>query len=184
MIAWKFLREGAIGPFSDVAWPPPGSWLEASADDVAICRTAVHACTVEDLPLWLDDELWRVELYEPVQAADGKLAAPAGRLLERIARWDGAAAIAYAEACAARAHALAACAVVAPGATAAAAAALAADAARCARHATRADRRPPTMAATTALCAARIAGLLEPDGIAAERAWQARWLADRLALPT
>jgi hypothetical protein len=170
MIALKFLRAGRTGPFSGVVWPEPGIWLEAAGDPPRACRTAVHACTPEDLPLWLDDELWRVELRGPVTRAHDKLAAPAGRLLEPVAAWNPRTVAAYADACSDRARVLA-------RRGDPRGAELAADAGRCAGAA-----GTPTMAAGAALCAARVRALQEPGGIAAERAWQAAWLADRLGV--
>ena len=173
MIALKFLRAGGVAPFSDVRWPEAGTWLHAAGDPRGVCRTAVHACAVADLPLWLGEELWRVELRERVQAGHGKLAAPAGRLVERIEAWDAEAAIAYGDACAQRAVELAADEI---------ADTLADDAQRCAGRARRPDMSAPTMAAGAAMCAARVRGMAEPGGVAAERAWQAAWLAERLDL--
>ena len=82
VIAYKFLREGRVGPFSGVAWPAEGEWLEATGGDGA-CSPRVHACRVEDLPEWLDHELWRVELDGDVRVDCGKLVADRGRLVER-----------------------------------------------------------------------------------------------------
>src|SRR5437660_664030 len=60
MIAYKFLRAGRIGPFSRFAWPEPGVWVRASASDR--CRRGIHACRMRDLPWWLGQELWEIEL--------------------------------------------------------------------------------------------------------------------------
>jgi hypothetical protein len=179
VIAWKFTRSGAVGPFSGVAWPPAGDWLHADGGAVTPCRSAVHACAIEDLPLWLDDELWRVELRDPVLRSHGKLAATAGRLLDRVDGWNAATAAAYADLCVARAARRVASLT---GDVAAVAAGLIDDGARCAGRARREPSIAPTMAAGAALCAARVAGLADCGGIAVERTWQARWLASRLRL--
>jgi hypothetical protein len=179
MIAWKFTRAGAVGPFSGVAWPPAGTWLEVQGRTIVPCRRAVHASTVDDLPLWLSDELWCVELRDPVVRSYGKLAAPAGRLLERVDEWHAETAAEYADACVERATASAA---VLTGETGAIAAGLVADAIRCAERARREAAVAPTLASGSALCAARLAGLASAAGIGTERAWQTRWLAQRLAL--
>ena len=181
MIAWKFTRAGAVGPFSGVAWPALGVWLHADGAAVIPCRSAVHACTLEDLPLWLDDELWRIELSGPILRSHGKLAAPAGRLVARVEEWGAVAAAEYADACVERAGARAA---ASAGDAATVAAGLVEDAEECAERARQVPSCAPTMAAGAALCAARVAGLADSDGIAAERSWQARWLADRLGLGT
>ncbi|MDQ3741385.1 MAG: hypothetical protein M3389_10645, partial [Actinomycetota bacterium] len=113
MLAYKFLRAGAVGPFSGVAWPQPahgspGEWLAAAPGGTSICRRGVHACREEDLPRWIGQELWAVELRGEVVETPYKLVAPEGRLLRRIDAWDGDAALHFARACAERIRALAA----------------------------------------------------------------------------
>jgi hypothetical protein len=112
VLAYKFLRCGAIGPFSRVAWPQPrgertGTWLRAGADGTAVCRRGVHACRLQDLPRWIGQELWAVELRGEVTETPYKLIAPEGRLLWRVEAWDGDAAARFAEACVARLRELA-----------------------------------------------------------------------------
>ena len=179
MRALKFLRAGRVGPFSGTAWAAPGAgdepgaWLGAGGAP-SLCRAGVHACRPADLPLWICEELWRVELGGEVTAAPDKLVAPRGRLLGRVEAWDVAAADELASACAARA-----------GALGDAGDGYSADAAGCARDASRRDGAPAFAAAATcayiaAHAAAGAAG--DPDAYAAERAWQAEWMAERLGL--
>jgi hypothetical protein len=212
VIALKFLRGGAIGPFSGVRWAAPasgapGAWVQATGD--AVCTERVHACRTGDLPEWIDAELWTVELEGAVAVQHGKLVADRGRLLARIEAWNPASACELATACALRARD-AAVAVLGPGphadalsATAGAGELLAATAAMtdhegdgaraaayagdAARHAVAGAAEPATApghAATAAFIAAHAAALAAGDVGAAEteRAWQARWLAQRLAL--
>jgi hypothetical protein len=200
MIAYKFLRAERIGPFSGVQWPEPGVWLEASGE-LAACRGSVHACRVSDLPWWLNDELWEVEVGGSVQAAEHKLIAPSGRLRARVAGWTPACAQAYADACTWRARdrvqraleqardgdagRLAACATLDELEAVATelsgrdspesrALALTAAAAECAR-----DGEHATSAYVAAHVAAELGGA---EDHAAERAAQARWLAETLEL--
>ena len=211
MIAYKFLRAGRVGPFSGVTWPAAGEWLQAGGGDRA-CSLRVHACRVEDLPEWLDHELWRVELDGDVRVDCGKLVADRGRLVERVAVWDAELMAAFAEACALRARdaaltllpdgaardALAACATAEQ--LAAAAAALATDDALdpdearaagyvgdAARHVLGARSAPataPTHAAVNGFIVAAAAAFAEDDlgAVARERAWQAAWIAARAGL--
>jgi len=200
VIAYKFLRHGRVGPFSGFAWPPPGGWVTAAETDR--CRRGVHACRPRDLPWWLADELWEVELAGEVRVAGHKLVAPAGGLIRRVERWTTVAAREFADACAwrARDHAvrrlkltrhpsdavtLAACATlddvlgVARGLAeevvdARVSLTIAGDGA--VRALTGAA---PTSAYIAAHAAERLDGR---DGYDAERAWQSRWLVDRLAL--
>jgi hypothetical protein len=85
MIAYKFLRAGAVAPFTRFDWPV-GEWVEAL--DVDPCRSGIHACRVRDLPLWLGAELWEVELGGEIVELDRKLAATRGRLLRRLEAWN------------------------------------------------------------------------------------------------
>ena len=201
MIAHKFLRSGRIGPFSQFQWPEPGVWVHAPQDLVA-CRRGIHACRPGDLPWWLADELWEIELDGDVQVDEHKILAPAGRLRSQVEGWTPACAQEYADACAWRAREPAVQALTRAG-HASASAELAAcatldDVLRVARQladsipdtkisltiagdgAVRAlTGAPPTSAYIAAHAAMRLDGA---EGYAAERAWQSRWLAGRLGL--
>jgi hypothetical protein len=105
--AYKFLSDGAVGPFSGFRWArpsgsAPGPWVEAGAP--VRCRRGVHACRVDHLPWWLADELWEIELAGEVVAYPHKLAAPRGRLVRRVDGWTAAARRDYVHACAWRAR--------------------------------------------------------------------------------
>ena len=212
MIAYKFLRDGQVGPFSGVRWPQGGEWLHATATGAPAraCVDGVHACRVVDLPEWMDHELWRVELGGDVTVDCGKLVAERGRLVERIEVWDAALMAAFAEACALRARD-AALIVLAPGSPAHDALAschtaedLAAACGRLAglapgeeraagyagdtaRHVLGAIADPstaPTHAAVNGFIASHAAAFAENDlgAVGRERAWQADWLAQRLGV--
>ena len=107
MLAYKFLRAGAVGPFSRVAWPlpaddAPGRWVLAVGAEPGVCTSGVHACRVHDLPLWIGAELWRVELRGPFAETTAKVVGTAGRLHARVDRWDAEAAMDFAGGCARR----------------------------------------------------------------------------------
>lgn len=103
MIAYKFLARGALSPFIGFRWPEPGEWVGAREGRVEL----VHACRWEDLPYWLDDELWRVELEPPVRESRYQIASPRARLVARIAGWDPSLEREYSRACLMRARDLA-----------------------------------------------------------------------------
>jgi hypothetical protein len=86
MIAWKFLAPGRIAPFTAVQWPAR-EWLEKGS----LPGTGIHACALEDLPYWFDDELWRVELSGSISRGERQIVADRGRLLTRIEGWPSAA---------------------------------------------------------------------------------------------
>ena len=99
MIAYKFLTAGAIGRFTGFRWSP-GAWVDA--DTVDPCRSGIHACRVADLPMWLDDELWEIELAGHVLARERKIVATRGRLTRRIDAWTPRAAREFGHFCARR----------------------------------------------------------------------------------
>jgi hypothetical protein len=200
MLAYKFLREGRVGPFSGLAWPEPDVWVRVP--EVALCRSGIHACRPRDLPWWLADELWEVELEGEVSADDHKIVARAGRLRAQVGGWTVACAQSYADACAWRARDRAVEALRRAGHTRAGrqlggcstldevlsearrlsqeladtriAVTIAGDGAR---------RALSGAAPTSAYIAAHAAGRLDgPAGYAAERVWQASWLIERLGL--
>jgi hypothetical protein len=201
VIAYKFLRSGRIGPFSAFQWPEPGVWVHAQRS-LAACKRGVHACRPRDLPWWLADELWEIELDGHVQPDQHKIVAPAGRLRAQIDAWTKACAQEYADACAWRAQERAVQALTRAGRRQEAnelttcatldeallATRKLADAIPEARPsltiagdgAFRAlTGAPPTSAYIAAHAARRLDG---PAGYAAERAWQSDWLVARLGL--
>jgi hypothetical protein len=91
--AYKFLRPGAVGPFSGARWRP-GEWVEGDG---------LSACERRHLPLWIWEELWEVELGGAVVSRGHKLRAPRARLGRRIEEWTPTSAKAFASACAWRA---------------------------------------------------------------------------------
>jgi hypothetical protein len=98
--AYKFLRDGAVGPFSGFAWRP-NVWVTAEGPPHA-CSRGIHACRVDDLPYWLGEELWQVELAEPVVRGTDKVVAAAGKLVDRVSTWTAEVAVAFANDCAGR----------------------------------------------------------------------------------
>src|SRR5947209_13455207 len=103
MIAYKFLSVGRIGPFSNFAWPEPGAWVRADAATDP-CRRGIHACRPRDLPWWLADELWEIEIDGTPQIHDHKIVAPAAALRSQIHAWTATCAQEYGDACAWRAR--------------------------------------------------------------------------------
>src|SRR5437764_49561 len=91
MLAWKFFAVGAVAPFTGVPWPWPGEsthagWVQGIPEE----GKGIHACSVEDLPYWFDQELWEIELGGPVTRSGRQLVAPRGRLVGRVTVWPAA----------------------------------------------------------------------------------------------
>lgn len=185
-VAYKFLRPGAIGPFSEHRWPTPaggrpGSWVAGSLEP-PVCRSGIHASEARHLARWIWEELWEIELDGEIEAHGHKLRAPRGRLLRRVDTWSPSCAKDLAESCADRAaeHAAAA-----PAETAEVADGMAADGATRARAA-RSTSDPYVAAHGAAVCAyisamtaLRAGGRERHDS---ERDWQAQWLIRELSL--
>jgi len=111
MRAFKFLSEGGRGIFSDFSWPlpwngTPGSWVTAGLP-LEPCVKGIHVCREEDLPYWIDDELWVIELRGELATHGRMIVAEEGRLVTKIDGWNREAATTFAETCALRARAAA-----------------------------------------------------------------------------
>lgn len=87
MIAWKFLRAGAISPVTRFVWPAPGEWVSADAP-IRACRAGFHACRPDQLAFWVAAELWMLELDGPIEPAVDAIVAPRARLVRKIERWE------------------------------------------------------------------------------------------------
>ena len=85
MIAYKFLAEGAVAPFTGFRWRIDEC---VDAGPVEPCFSGIHACTVEQLPYWLGRELWEIELEGEIVRQARKLVAARGRLVRRHDGWD------------------------------------------------------------------------------------------------
>lgn len=106
VIAYKFLLPDGTSAFTGFAWPLPdgdgaGRWVDAPADP---CRSGIHACRREDLPLWVGRDLYEIELDGDIRAEPTKLVAPRGRLVRRVEAWDAGLRDTYTRMCADRAH--------------------------------------------------------------------------------
>jgi hypothetical protein len=105
--AYKVLIDGRSG-FTGWRWPlpaddGPGEWVVASGTP-ELCVRGIHACTVDQLPQWLGEELWTIELAGEIVHSDAALVASKGRLLARVEAWSAKARTAFGEDCARRAR--------------------------------------------------------------------------------
>jgi len=163
LIAYKFLASGAIGCFTGFRWEP-GTWVAAAAAEP--CVNGIHACRVRDLPIWLHDELWEIELAGEVAVGERKLVAARGRITQRLEQWTPELAHEFGRFCARRTRRRVGFLPVLSG--------FVADLDRFVAQ----DR-----IAIAGFAAARAAELLDgPGAYDAERRVQASWLADRLGL--
>ena len=163
VIAYKFLDEGRVAPFTRYRWPE-GEWVETPA--AVPCEAGIHACRVADLPFWLSRELWEVELDGDVVSFERKVVAPRGRLTRRIDAWNRSLADEFAAALLVHTRWRFGSVPVLSG--------FVGDIAQF-----RATNRVP-LAGFAAARAAELAG--GPRAYEEERLRQAHWLADRLAL--
>jgi hypothetical protein len=184
-------------------WPPVGEWLEHGE--------AVRPCSADDLPWWLDEQLWEVELDGDVTPFGRALSAGRVRLVRRLDRWSAEVATELVAVCARRVRDVAARSLheagrerdagalvraespdeieavamsVAHGDEAGRLAGLAADVVLYAR-----DAQSPVRAAGVAayVAAFALAGGDKrapgyQEGFEAERRWQAGWLKHHLSL--
>jgi hypothetical protein len=195
VIAYKFLAEGAVGPFTGFHWTP-GVWIHARSQRPG---EGVHACRKGDLPFWIDDELWLVELDGRIRDHETQVEAQRARLTERLAEWDDHAKREFAAACALRTGALAAealgkdvsrglreagtvAALLAQVEALQAPSNFAAEMLGYARDAcVRALEGNAGSASHTAAVAAEALRGRRGSSFARERAWQARWILRRVA---
>jgi hypothetical protein len=160
VIAYKFLAAGRVAPFSGVAWPEPGTWLEAQGM-LDRCCTGIHALRADALLGWIDDELWTCELGGAIEDDGDVLVAERGRILERVHAWNEVNAYDFARGCAARGRELVVEAIRGEGHEAAARELDGLDAARFATAAPDVAARLPPEAAGLVVMAADTTALAE-----------------------
>jgi hypothetical protein len=214
---YKFLAAGAVAPFSGFTWPTPGPdggvgpWVEVGDDEgLDPCRAGLHICRADDLPYWLNEELFAVETDGPVLAGRSFVLSRRARLSRRMSAWTRDSARRFTEDCAWSVRELTAAALRRAGdesmaddllacetlaniercaqpflAVSDGSARLVGYAADAAAWAARTGHQNWAAAcATTALIAASAAAAADPEAgqsaAEAERARQARWLADHV----
>jgi hypothetical protein len=112
MQAYKWLKQGAVDPDRDSAWPPPqggpGDWTKLGG----LFGAKSYAVGPDALPWDIQEEFWEVELQDPVDARPDeygpgallkvppvRLHAKRGRLLRRVTDWNDSSALALAVEC-------------------------------------------------------------------------------------
>ena len=90
MFAYRFLARGGLGAVNQFMWPlpegsTPGAWVGPRADSTTL---GVYAQRLSDLPYWVHDELYRVELRGSVQTLSLGVLASEMRLVERVSSWN------------------------------------------------------------------------------------------------
>ncbi len=104
MTWFKFLASGGVGPFSGYRWPAPGDarepgeWVTAEGRPDP-CRSGLHLCRAADLPFWVHEELYVVEIDGPVTEYESFVLASRARLVHRV-EWGRRAAGTFSRACA------------------------------------------------------------------------------------
>jgi len=167
-IAYKFTRSGARSPFTGFRWQV-GEWVEVEGE-IGLCANGIHACRVEALPRWVDEELWRVEVEEVEAELEGVVLARRGRLVDRIAAWDAATSRELARSCARRAR------EIAQAHPDPLIQKMADDTSMIA------EGPDPSATALSMYCTAHAADVAEPGGYDRERRRQTEWLCARLGL--
>jgi hypothetical protein len=87
VIAYKFLGPGRVGLFSGFRWPDPGGVVRVG-EPLDPCRNGIHACRVGDLPYWIDDELWEIEIEEPAVELDRLVLTAAATVVRQVESWQ------------------------------------------------------------------------------------------------
>lgn len=106
MTWFKFLADGATGPFSGFPWPTPsgqhqaGDWVQVHEAELDPCRVGLHLCREQDLPYWMNRELYVAELDGETHELDTVVVARRARLVRRVEGWTTRCARAFSEACA------------------------------------------------------------------------------------
>jgi hypothetical protein len=109
VIAYKFLARDGRAPSSERDWPLPaagraGAWLEAESGPLEPLGNGVHACNPHDLPYWINDELWQVELAGERISGPQSMVSRKGRLTARVDAWNPANARTFVRGCMRRAE--------------------------------------------------------------------------------
>jgi hypothetical protein len=102
---FKFLAPDAVGPFSGYRWPAPqehdgpGEWVTAN-QPAEPCRGGLHLLREADLPFWLHEELYTVDVEGAVEEHPSFVLARRARLVHRVGAWGQESAYRFSRDCA------------------------------------------------------------------------------------
>ena len=87
--AYKFLKKGRVGPYSDFQWPDIGIELPAVKGSLELCKNGYHFPRNSYLPRWIEAELYEVEIGgERIDDDDKFCVRGPVRLVRRLDGWD------------------------------------------------------------------------------------------------
>lgn len=95
---YKFLRRGSVASFSGHVWLP-GEWVSVEGK-LEACSNGVHVCRPGDLPYWLAEELWEVDVDGERLEDEQKVVVRRARLRARVEGWPSPIAQDFAKDCA------------------------------------------------------------------------------------
>ncbi len=86
MILYKFLGRDRVALYTGYEWPVD-EWVETGGP-LDLCANGLHACRRVNLPGWIDDELWLIELDGDQETHEDVVVAQRARLVRRVEAWD------------------------------------------------------------------------------------------------
>ena len=86
MILYKFLGRDRVALYTGYEWPVD-EWVETDGP-LDLCANGLHACNELNLPGWIDDELWLIELDGEIETHDDVVVAQRARLVRQVEGWN------------------------------------------------------------------------------------------------
>lgn len=110
-VLYKALKADGTSTYQGYEWPlptkngdgwEPGEWVEAGEGDLVACEHGIHACMIDQLPIWLDATLYVLQPAPGTDRLDGddKVVLRRARLTRRVETWTETTARLFAADCA------------------------------------------------------------------------------------
>lgn len=91
---YKFITKENLGAYSGFNYSEylpkngkPGKWLP-KLSNITVCLHGYHACTSKSCAVWVDAQLYEVELQGDIVVAHNKVVAERIRFIRKIDQWD------------------------------------------------------------------------------------------------
>ena len=98
---YKTTKQNRNGTHTNFQYPEINIWTAPVEGELVACENGYHFCTIEQLPQWLDEEIYEIEVDGEILECDNKSVARSIRLVKKL-NWNEKKARLFAADCAER----------------------------------------------------------------------------------
>ena len=84
---YKTTKQNRNGTHTSFQYPEIGEWTAPVKGNLEACENGYHFCTIEQLPIWVNAEIYEIEVDEEILECNDKCVARSIRLVKKL-NWN------------------------------------------------------------------------------------------------